>query len=142
MSRSLMRLGRYALTCGAATLACAIPTSVCGCTPSRSSVFVRGSLTDAAGQAVAGARLYFDGAPLGQATSSRVYVDGPGDAGTDASGAFQGRVFSVSPPGPLALRVAVVQAGLPDTVRLTVGSATFRNQRDTPDTVSISVRLP
>jgi hypothetical protein len=137
-----MGLGRAALACLGATLACSIPTDVCGCTPARSIVFVRGTLTDAGGTPVAGARLYFDGVPAGQSTSYRVDVRGPGDAQTDATGAFHGLVYSSYSPGPRRLRAAVVRPALSDTVSLSAGTAGFRNERERPDTVLVILRLP
>lgn len=143
MSRALIsRVSRAALAAVAATLACSIPTDVCGCPPARSTVFVRGTLTDAAGRAVAAARLYFDGVPVSQPAAYTVYVGGQGDAQTDAGGAFRGLAYSAHSPGSLALRVGVVRPGLPDTVRLAAGEANFRSERDRPDTVSVNLRLP
>lgn len=143
MSRSLiLRSTRYAVAFVGATLACSIPTDLCGCPPARSAVFVRGTLTDADGAAIAGARVYLDGVPESQASASPIYVSGAGDAQTDAAGAFRGLAYSIYAPGPLSLRAAVVRPGLPDTVSLAAGVANFRYERDRPDTVSVSLRLP
>jgi len=140
--RLLTLLGRHVLTCVVASLACTIPTTLCGCPPARSTVFVRGSLTDAAGQTVGGARLYFDGVPASQSTSFPVYVGGPGDTQTDGGGTFATLIYSPFSPGQLVLRAAVVRPGLPDTVTLSVGGVTFRNERETPETVSVALHLP
>jgi hypothetical protein len=143
MSRSLIPLAaRCAVACVGATLACSIPTELCGCPAARSTVFVRGTVTDAGGVEIAGARVYLDGVPASQASANPIYVSGPGDAQTDAADTFRGLAYSVYAPGSLALRAAVVRPGLPDTVRLAAGAANFRHERDRPDTVSVDLRLP
>ncbi|MBA3889104.1 MAG: carboxypeptidase regulatory-like domain-containing protein [Gemmatimonadaceae bacterium] len=135
------RMSRFALVGVGATLACSIPTDLCGCPPARSAVYVRGTLTDANGLAIAGARVYLDGVPTGT-TADLLALNGFGASQTDADGAFRGLAYSMFSPGPLALRAAVVRPGLPDTVRLAAGLATFRYERDRPDTVSVDLRLP
>ncbi len=115
---------------------------MCGCPPARSAVFVRGTLTDATGDPVAGARMYFDGVRLDQTAAYPLTAGGPGDAVTDREGAFRGLVYSGHAPGRLALRAAVVRPGQPDTVRLAAGEAAFRYERERPDTVTVHLRLP
>ena len=105
-------------------------------------MFVRGSLTGADGHTIAGARLYFDGVPTSQSTILPVYASGPPNAESDVDGEFRALVYSTFSPGALVLRAAVVQPGLPDTVRITVGSATFRGEHEQPDTVAVTLRLP
>ncbi len=136
------RFNRVALVGIGATLACSIPTALCGCPPARSTAYVRGTLTDANGLAIAGARVYFDAVPTSPGTAYPPVVAGLGESQTDAGGTFRGLVYSLFSPGPLALRAAVVRPGLPDTVRLAAGLATFRHERDRPDTVSVNLRLP
>lgn len=134
---------RYVVRIGAAltvvALACTTPT-VCACTPARSAVVVSGTLTDASGEAVAGARLLFASEPQGRPPAQVMYYEYIG-APTSASGAFQGKAYGWS-PGTLELHVGVVQAGRADTVKLTAGLAQFRPERDPLDTVRLSLRLP
>jgi hypothetical protein len=59
----------------------------------------------------------------------RVCIGTAADAQADATGAFRARAYSLSDPDSLALRVAVVQAGAADAVRLTTGVVPFRYQR-------------
>ena len=135
-------VGRVVLVGAVMALGCFSPTSVCGCTPPRSRVYVRGTITDSRGAPVVGARLYLDGVPPDQATSYPVFVGEFSDAQTDAAGAFGGLAYSVYSPGVLAMRAAVVRPGLPDTVRLSAGQAPFRDQGAAPDTVTIGLTVP
>jgi hypothetical protein len=138
MSRILRRV---LVALAVAGVACSIPTDACGCSPARTSVYVIGTLVDAAGTSVVGARLAFDGvATTGPGSDFALYVGTGSDAQTDGSGAFRGMAYSTFAPGALQLRVGVIRPATADTFRLSAGTATFRLDR--PDTVRVALRLP
>jgi hypothetical protein len=119
------------------------PTSLCGCPPSRSTVLVGGTVLDAGGAPVSGARLYLDGAPRsGTGQSAPQYLDSAPSATTDATGSFRALVYSPYSPGILELRAAVMRPGVADTVRLVVGLASFHDERTQPDSIYATLRLP
>jgi len=126
-----------------AILACSAPTEVCGCSPARSVVLVRGTLLDTSGQPVAGARLHFDAVRRPTTRPDPEQFIGPrADATTDSVGAFRATVYSYFMPTGLELRAAVVRPGVLETVRLHVGPVPFRNDRVRPDSIRITLRLP
>jgi len=117
-----------------------MPTDMCSCPPSRSSVFLVGTLVDAMSQPVAGARLGFDGSPPDRAWPPNFGANPIGPTG--ASGAFSGLIFSHVSPGMQVLRAAVVRTAGADTVRIDLWLVPFRHERDVPDTVRFTIRLP
>ena len=124
----------------AVVIACSSPTDVCGCTPMPPSVVVVGTVTDASGAAVVGARLLFDGVPEAMA------VDPPlidfDFAVTDQEGEFADRVLNWEyAMTELVLRAAVVEAGTTDTIRLRLGPARFRTGARI-DTIRVAISIP
>ena len=133
LSRALAALAVIAL-------ACSTPTDVCGCPPARSAVVVAGTVADAAGAPVAGARILLDAVPLTLSSEPPIaYSIVPV---TDAAGAFAGRAYSLWADDEQALRAAVVRPGTADTVRLRLGAATLRPEHGRLDTVRVALRLP
>jgi hypothetical protein len=137
------RIARVLVVGVVALFACTTPTSLCGCPPTRSTVLVGGTLLDAGGVPVSGARVYLDGAPR-PATGQPVpqYLDFTQSVTTNTAGSFRALAYSIYSPGTLELRAAVVRPGVADTVRLVVGLAPFHNERETPDSVYVTLRLP
>ena len=122
-------------------IACGFPTAVCGCSLGHSAVYVIGTLADAAGAPVVGARVFLDGFPATLTPSPPIFV-GDQNVRTDATGAFRGIAYSYYGTVRMELRVAVLRTESADTSRLNAGEANFRWQRERLDTVRVNLRLP
>ena len=132
---------RMLMLSGAALIACSTPTGmVCACPPSRSILAVVGTVRDAGDAPVAGARVYFDAVPAGIPESSRFYTP-LGVAQTDAAGAFGSLLYNLFGSAQ-ELRANVVRAGSTDTLRFNLGAFAFRSERERPDTLRTTIRLP
>ena len=124
----------------AVVIACSSPTDLCGCSLPLPTVMVEGTVTDASGAAVVGARLLFDGVP------QEMSFDPPLQSGmlifTDAEGEFSGRAQTNGiHSGELALRAGVIEAGTTDTLRFRLGLVRFRDR--TPfDTIRVAITIP
>lgn len=124
----------------AVVIACSSPTDVCGCTPLPPSVVVVGTVTDANGAAVVGARLLFDAVPDTMSFDPPLVDDN--FTVTDEDGEFADHVLNWQhAPGDLVLRAGVVEAGTTDTIRLRLGLARFRTGSRL-DTVRVAISIP
>ncbi|MES2524408.1 MAG: hypothetical protein V4617_17045 [Gemmatimonadota bacterium] len=117
------------------------PTEMCACPPSRSAVVVEGTLRDAADAPVANTQLFLDGVPANFPQEALATLWGT-RATTDASGAFRVLVYSMYGPAPMTLRAVVVRTSPADTIRLAGGQVPFRHEREVPETVQVTLRLP
>lgn len=124
----------------AVVIACSSPTDVCGCTPLPPGVVVVGTVTDASGAAVVGARLLFDGVPETMSFDPPLIDDD--FTVTNDEGEFADRVLNWKyAESDLVLRAAVIEAGTTDTIRLRLGPARFR-AGGTLDTVRVAISIP
>lgn len=124
----------------AVVIACSTPTEVCGCSPPIPAVIVEGTVTNASGAAVAGARVLFDG--VAPEMASDPPLSDWLTTVTDAEGEFSGRAYSRGgQSGQLVLRAGVIKAGSTDTLRFRLGLANFHS--GTPfDTIRVAIAIP
>ena len=117
--------------------ACTTPTEMCACPPLRASVAVVGTLRDAQGTPVANKSFAFE------ATSDAIpaFTFIAAGASTDATGAFAVRAYSAL-SGTHTVVARIIGPAQSDTVRISVGSAVFKSERETPDTLRAALRLP
>lgn len=142
MPTMLRRAHWAALTPLLLGLACNWDTELCACSPSRSAVFVIGTVTDAGLAPVVGARVYLRGVRPGSPAVPTRYLlsDTPGV--TDASGAFRTRAYDDCAATTAELRAAILVPGRADTVVVSAGSAPFRDELGRVDTVHVALRVP
>lgn len=123
--------------------ACSSPTEMCACPPSRTAVYVRGTLLARNGTPVPNARLGVDAVPRGNGAFDAMPVPAGGTILTTSDdGMFAGIVYSMFAPDSLHLRFAVLPEGSGAARPSTVLLARFRAERDRIDTVGVAVRLP
>lgn len=64
------------------------------------------------------------------------------DVRTDRTGTFTARIYSVLSPGVHSVVARVVRAAGNDTLLIAIGSAHFKAERLTPDTLRAALQLP
>ena len=119
--------------------ACTMPAKACGCPPARSSVAIVGTLRDALDAPLDNRVFAFEAT---QEAHPTVQFAEPTDVRTDATGAFSARVYSLFSPGVHSVVARITRTPENDTMRILVGSASFKYERQTPDTIRVALRIP
>ncbi len=132
-----------AVSIAAVIAACSTPTDVCGCSPPRSAVIVRGALQDVAGRPVSNARIVVDGIPRGKPFWDSLPVRADVlPVRTGADGTFRIVALSSFGPDTLQLRLALLPDGATSAPPFAVILARFRFERGPLDSVIRTFSVP
>jgi hypothetical protein len=119
--------------------ACSEPTGMlCACPPSRTTLMIAGTLRNALGTPEANKLVTVEATaaefPLLTFTAATVL--------TDSVGKFSVLAYSTYSPGAYSVTARVIGSTPSDTIRLQMGSANFKHEREKPDTLRASLQLP